>query len=451
MIYMRPTQTGYSAFDCYHTLLFTEENCHQLFSFIESDTNTIKEMLQTYFETVIDAESLTFKDRILAKKLKEDIKKEMKKLHPYLASNQYISVYRMLAEHLNQQIVKHSGSIIAKESYETLLQALVRPLFTPGVQPMPPICVPTSDMFMGKYYSQLNAMYERKANVLGLDYVEKIRIDAERYIYWVLDRSCFRFKDIDRGTRIRLYSRIFREHLIGADLRIEQCSYYREPKQYDYFANTPTGQLLNEMQNHASVEESLSKIAQKKENKVHHREMLEQLKYITADTQEITQEMKDFMDAELDAATADASSTLFEEYRVDNFNKAIQLQLWLLTKGDTIIKKCRHCNRLFVAERLSTDYCSRIQNNESEPCDIVGPKKSFARLMDEDHILKTYNRVYKTIYARKKRGSITDDEFNRWKTEARNLLDKTREGGMSEADFEAWLTQDIRAWGDSGK
>ena len=67
--------------------------------------------------------------------------------------------------------------------------------------------------------------------------------------------------------------------------------------------------------------------------------------------------------------------------------------------------------------------------------------------MDEDHILKVYNRVYKTIYARMKRGTLTADEFNRWKAEARHMLDKTRAGEVKEDVFEAWLRQDIRAWG----
>ena len=31
------------------------------------------------------------------------------------------------------------------------------------------------------------------------------------------------------------------------------------------------------------------------------------------------------------------------------------------------------------------------------------------------------------------------------------MLDKTRTGEMSEEQFEAWLTQDIRAWGTVGK
>ena len=55
------------------------------------------------------------------------------------------------------------------------------------------------------------------------------------------------------------------------------------------------------------------------------------------------------------------------------------------------------------------------------------------------------------IYARKKRGSISDAEFIEWKTEARSLLDKTRAGEMSEEDFETWLKQDVRAWGAFGK
>ena len=134
-----------------------------------------------------------------------------------------------------------------------------------------------------------------------------------------------------------------------------------------------------------------------------------------------------------------------------SFEQLIQMQLWFLTKADLLIKRCRYCDRLFIAERLSSDYCNRIKDGETEPCDVVGPKKSFARLMEEDHILKVYNRVYKTIYARKKRGSISDAEFIKWKTEARSLLDKTRAGDMSEEDFEAWLTQDVRAWGAFGK
>ena len=50
-----------------------------------------------------------------------------------------------------------------------------------------------------------------------------------------------------------------------------------------------------------------------------------------------------------------------------------------------------------------------------------------------------------------KRGSISAEAFNAWKTEARQRLEKTRAGEMGEEEFIAWLTQDIRAWGAMNK
>ena len=180
-------------------------------------------------------------------------------------------------------------------------------------------------------------------------------------------------------------------------------------------------------------------------------ETAEYLALLNSDRQQLSDELKTYMDAEISAAKDENTATLFEEYHVNTLYELIQLQMWLLSKGETIIKRCRHCGRLFVAEKPSVDYCSRIMEGETEPCNIVGPKKAFSKRLEEDHTLKTYNRVYKTIYTRMKRGSISPEEFNTWKAEARLLLEKTRAGEMGEAVFISWLTQDIRAWGTMNK
>ena len=179
--------------------------------------------------------------------------------------------------------------------------------------------------------------------------------------------------------------------------------------------------------------------------------MAQYLALLNSDRQQLSDELKEYMDAEVSAAKEETMATLFEEYQVNNLYELIQLQMWLLSKGDTIVKRCRHCGRLFVAEKPSVDYCTRIMDGETEPCNIVGPKKAFSKKLDEDHTLKTYNRVYKTIYTRMKRGSISAEEFNAWKTEARHLLEKTRAGEMREEEFTDWLTRDIRAWGTMNK
>ena len=75
MIYIRPTQSGYGAYDLYHEKLYSEDNCEKLFSFVESDTARIKDLLCSYFDTIIDVESLTIKGKQPTKKLIEGIKK----------------------------------------------------------------------------------------------------------------------------------------------------------------------------------------------------------------------------------------------------------------------------------------------------------------------------------------------------------------------------------------
>lgn len=222
MIYIRPTQSGYDAYDLYHEKLYSEENCEKLFSFVESDTVKIKELLCSYFDTIIDVESLTINEKQPTKKLIEGIKKEMKRLHPYLASNRYITVFRMLAEHLNRQISEQNGELPTEDIFAELLRALVMPLYTLDTKRMPPLLIPTTNTFRDNYYKQLQQlmrMGEQSGCVSGLDNIEEVHNEAERYIYWVLDRSCFRFKNLEKDTRIRLYSRIFREGIIAPDIR----------------------------------------------------------------------------------------------------------------------------------------------------------------------------------------------------------------------------------------
>ena len=95
----------------------------------------------------------------------------------------------------------------------------------------------------------------------------------------------------------------------------------------------------------------------------------------------------------------------------------------------------------------------RVQQPEYIICTKTHNIKTLQRHRPEEILYKAdgrgsaYNRVYKTIYARMKRGTLTADEFNRWKAEARLMLDKTRAGEIRENVFEAWLKQDIRAWG----
>ena len=361
-------------------------------------------------------------------------------------------MFAIIAEQLNRYIYMIDREHpVPREEYFELYRHLIQPMISIGMQPLPPAIVPTSDAFMGRYYSQLEAIYEKKVGKPGFNYLEIVREEAERYVYWVLDQSAFRFKELDRGARVRLYSRVFRKSIIDSDLRFVSRYFWKEPEAYDYFANSATGHLIEGIQSGLSVEDASARAEQQIQERQDRKDMAQYLALLNSDRQQLSDELKAFMDAEISSAKEETSATLFEEYQVNTLYELIQLQMWLLSKGETIVKRCRHCGRLFVAEKPSIDYCARIMDGETEPCNVVGPKKAFSKRLDEDHTLKAYNRVYKTIYTRMKRGSISAEEFNAWKTEARRLLEKTRAGEMGEEEFIAWLTQDIRAWGTMNK
>ena len=448
MLYIRPTENGYEAYDVYHHFVFEEKGCNLLFSFLESNSDTLSAKLKAFFDKRIDRETLSEKDGKVSKALCEGIKKEMERIHPYLSANNYIMMFTMLAEYLSVcAYMNNPDQIIPFDDYSRLYSHLIQPLLSINPHPLPPAIVPTSDTFINKNYQLLESTYKKKATPLSFRYTDRVREEAERYVYWVLDQSAFRFKDLDRGTRVRLYSRVFRKSIIDSDLRFISRYYWKEPEAYDYFANTGEGLLIQGIQNGLSVEEASARAEQKIQERRDRRDMANYMALLNSDRQQLSDELKAYMDEEISAAREETTATLFEEYQVDNLYGLIQLQMWFLSKGDTILKRCRHCGRLFIAEKTSVDYCTRIMEGETEPCNIVGPKKAFSRRLDEDHTLKTYNRVYKTIYTRMKRGSMSAEEFNAWKTEARRLLEKTRAGEMSEEEFIAWLTQGIRAWG----
>ena len=104
MLYIRPTEKGYEAYDIYHHLVFAERDCDLMFSFLESNSEKTTELLKTYFDKRIDLKTLSKKDGKVSKSLCEGIKKEMERIHPFLASNRYAPLFAIMAEQLNRYI-----------------------------------------------------------------------------------------------------------------------------------------------------------------------------------------------------------------------------------------------------------------------------------------------------------------------------------------------------------
>lgn len=72
---------------------------------------------------------------------------------------------------------------------------------------------------------------------------------------------------------------------------------------------------------------------------------------------------------------------------------------------------------------------------------MVGSDRVFIRVLNADYPLKIYNRTYKTVYARMRRGNMTRDEFDAWRDVAKGKLEEVRSGKMSVEAYEEWLDE----------
>lgn len=102
------------------------------------------------------------------------------------------------------------------------------------------------------------------------------------------------------------------------------------------------------------------------------------------------------------------------------------------------IKKCKNCNKLFVATtNHNVEYCSSCKN--------IGATKSYNKKVKQNPILKEYNKAYKRNYARIGKPGMSNEQFRNWVEEATQKRDSLIDKYLSEpsdsliADFKKYL------------
>jgi hypothetical protein len=447
MIYIRPMRQGYSALDIYGNLLYTDTEHQRLFDFVEADVGDVSDMLGRYFISRFNAKTLECKDNNNDEySTAEKIKKRMDAIHPFLSVYNYAALYTMLANTLNNCLI-NSKSEVGQDAYHEILRHIVKPFFTLSPVPLHPSVVPTSDEFISKYYNNYMA---HKLSSADARYIGIVQALARRYLYWILDASSLRFGKMTIDARCRLYSNIFHLSAFAPDMRLVERFSWSKPKPFDSSLFQPELTLLEHIVNgvdaDAAADIVLKQRADYRQQGKEKKECAAVFSELLDDSIELDSECQSYLDAEIEKANNSNDTALFDEYEVYTFGQLIQLEARLMIDETAIVKRCKYCNRYFLTDKMTIDYCSRIADGETKPCIAIGPKHTYLKLLKEDAALKAYNRTYKTIYARMRRGSISDADFAAWRDEARKRLEDTRSGTCSYEEYETWLRHGIRKW-----
>jgi len=333
----------------------------------------------------------------------------------------------MLIDYLNALLI-HRGIELTREQYLKAAIHLSDPIFHHGIA-------------RGRIKAReelLEAQYriyegrDMKALIGGHVHLVRLQKQLRLWLYWILDASASRFSKLTIDERCRLYRQVFNTSGLSSDLSFtERFSWSR-----------PQRKILSTESYIQRPEDILEWQEETGEGK----EYAKAFRELDGDAVELDGELDRYLKGAIEKAKQSDEVALFNEYEVNDFAHLLALEVRLMAAENTSVKRCRHCSRYFIAEKSTIEYCTRIAPGESAPCDVIGPKQSFSRLLEEDGALKAYNAAYKTFYARQRRGTMSEAEFSSWRDEAKRRLQEVREGKTALDAYTTWLKQDVRKW-----
>ena len=133
------------------------------------------------------------------------------------------------------------------------------------------------------------------------------------------------------------------------------------------------------------------------------------------------------------------SINMVEVFEGDLWNSC-SLELIKMINNNIQVKKCKHCKKYFILEgRPTAEYCERVIEGESGPCNIVGPRKKYEKNIKNDPIMYEYRKAYKTHNARVRIKKMNNHEFLNWTNIAKDKLGQAKEGIITLEEFREWL------------
>ena len=107
---------------------------------------------------------------------------------------------------------------------------------------------------------------------------------------------------------------------------------------------------------------------------------------------------------------------LYPAYKLQNI---INIEFRKMVEHNIKIKKCKNCGKYFILKGdYLTDYCDRIPEGQKITCKKLAAIKTRKQKVNDNPILKEYEKAYKRMYARQSNHKISKEEFRIWTEDA---------------------------------
>lgn len=418
---LRLSSNGYAYTDVDGTVFFKESNDHDsLFKFVAADFSSLPQMLECYFDKVIDLSTFKFKKYKLSYKDRSKMLDLLSESHPYFEYEDREFLIRSIGEYFNALLIQSSfneedysfSPIYDRDWYFECLNALLADLLW------------TDEQYLQIFFNDYKAIVNEEKHLPHLPpqpFISLINIQnaAKTWLFWLLDAHAPHLNSLTIPQRVWLFGNIFNNVSDQPDISVTKQISFSNPHGRDLFSNYRRLEYIDGIDHHFTLFGDLQNYHLNQDN--------------------IHPKAQEALLRAIESAKRKEAAEIYEEYEIGDLYQLLFLEIYQMVLDNTLIKKCRHCGNYFVIENLNVEYCGRVMEGEKKKCSEIGPRRAYQRKLEEDYPLKIYNRSYKTHYARVKSGRITKAQFNNWYLEAKEKLEQARAGTLSVKDFEEWL------------
>lgn len=137
-----------------------------------------------------------------------------------------------------------------------------------------------------------------------------------------------------------------------------------------------------------------------------------------------------------------------EVYELQNAEEQIRFELFKVIQNNFTINKCENCGRLFIPVTSSNNpnqkgrndqkYCNNLYKDTGKTCKQIGALNKQKQKIQNNLILKEYNREYKRMYGLHYHHTkeFKEKQFKEWSVKARQLRDSYTDEQIEEFKIE---------------
>lgn len=430
MAYIGFNHNGYEYFDIRNYILFSSDNTHDyLFEYVDKDLSRLPILYEQYISKKMDVKNLESREYEDNDEEIDAIKEILIEAHPYYGIEYKKVIINAIGKYFNSLLVylKYYQNEWDEEWYiKKITHLMPSSLIKEGGYPDGSYPLDFynkyrewvgENIYIGTVEETLiiNIPKEKPSGFYDEIYTQKTICNL---LYFILDISEKSMCSLTLPQRIWLYNNIFNLG-INPLISATHCFLFQSPV------------LYSAGHDYSEQEDYNRKVRDKFDP-------LFTFKTLNVCRNGIPANMKETFKSAINFAKEITASGIYEKYEVDNLKQLLHLEVLFMINANIMIKKCKNCGKYFIVNDRKKSYCDRVYKS-GKSCSSIGPRRSFQKKMEDDPALTLYNRAYKTHHARVRNKKMSMENFSSWSKEAKERLEKVRNGELDIDIFQKWL------------